>query len=147
MWTEHLNGKIFRPSKILPEPRKDVFERRTSTGSGPFSFLGSGFAQIFGQIVSTRIKTLNTRQFKSGSLKAYYKGKGVTSTWRAVAQKRLFLSSLFYITQAWGSHNGANDFTSNLPNTKRINEETIYLQIKNTVFQCMIISCSQRLLR
>ena len=31
---------------------KDVFERRLSTGNEHFSFLGSGFAQIFGQIVS-----------------------------------------------------------------------------------------------
>ena len=38
---------------------KDVFERRMSTGSGSFSFMGSGLAQIFGQIVSMRIKTLN----------------------------------------------------------------------------------------
>ena len=30
---------------------KDVFERRTSTGSGLFSFLSGIFAQIFGQIV------------------------------------------------------------------------------------------------
>ena len=32
---------------------KDVFERRSSTGNEHFSLLGSGFAQIFGQIVST----------------------------------------------------------------------------------------------
>ena len=32
--------------------RKDVFERRTSTGSGLFTFLSGIFAQIFGQIVS-----------------------------------------------------------------------------------------------
>ena len=31
---------------------KDVFERRSSTGNEHFSFLGSGFAQISGQIVS-----------------------------------------------------------------------------------------------
>ena len=30
---------------------KDVFERRTSTGNGHFSFLSSDFAQIFGKIV------------------------------------------------------------------------------------------------
>ena len=31
---------------------KDVFERRTSTGNGHFSFLSSDFPQIFGKIVS-----------------------------------------------------------------------------------------------
>ena len=37
---------------------KDVIERQMSTGSVPFSFLGSGFDQIFDNIISTRIKTL-----------------------------------------------------------------------------------------
>ena len=36
----------------------DVFERRTSTGSGRFALLSRDFEQIFGQIVSIRIKTL-----------------------------------------------------------------------------------------
>ena len=35
---------------------KDLFERLTSTGSGLFSFLLGGFAQIFGQIVSIIVK-------------------------------------------------------------------------------------------
>ena len=34
-------------------------KRNTSTGSGLFAFLGSGFAQIIGQIIiSKRVKTL-----------------------------------------------------------------------------------------
>ena len=37
---------------------KDVFERRTSTGSGLFSFLDSGFAHLLGQLVSIIVKTL-----------------------------------------------------------------------------------------
>ena len=37
---------------------KDVFERRTSTGSGLFSFLDSGFAHFLGQLVSIIVKTL-----------------------------------------------------------------------------------------
>ena len=37
----------------------DVFERRTSTGSGLFALLGSVFEQILGQIVSLRVKTLS----------------------------------------------------------------------------------------
>ena len=35
------------------------YKRNTSTGSGLFAFLGSGFAQIIGQIIiSKRVKTL-----------------------------------------------------------------------------------------
>ena len=41
--------------------RKDVFEQRTSTGSGLFSFLGRGFAQMFGQIVSISPISVKTR--------------------------------------------------------------------------------------
>ena len=41
--------------------RKDVFKRRTSTGSGLLAFLGSGFAKIFGQIMSVRVKTLSNK--------------------------------------------------------------------------------------
>ena len=41
----------------------DVFERRTSTGSCPFSFLGDGFAQIFSQIVSIRVKKLSNTNY------------------------------------------------------------------------------------
>ena len=37
----------------------DVFERRTSTGSGLFALLSRNFDQIFGQIVSIRVKALN----------------------------------------------------------------------------------------
>ena len=37
---------------------KDVFERRTSTGSGLFSFLDSGFAHLLGQLVTIIAKTL-----------------------------------------------------------------------------------------
>ena len=37
----------------------DVFERRTSTGSGLFALYGREFEQIFGQIVSIRVKTLS----------------------------------------------------------------------------------------
>ena len=43
---------------ILVNLSKDVFERRTSTGSGLFSFLDRGFAQILGQLVSIIVKTL-----------------------------------------------------------------------------------------
>ena len=49
---------------------KDIFERRTSTGSGLFSFLGRGFAQIFGQIVSISVKTRgNTNSVVSRNIK------------------------------------------------------------------------------
>ena len=43
---------------IIVNLSKDVFERRTSTGSGLFSFLDSGFAHLLGQLVSIIVKTL-----------------------------------------------------------------------------------------
>ena len=43
---------------ILVNLSKDVFERRTSTGSGFFSFLDSGFAHFLGQLVPIIVKTL-----------------------------------------------------------------------------------------
>ena len=48
----------------------DVFERRTSTGNGLFALLSRDFEQIFGQIVSVRIKTLgNTNMVASRLIK------------------------------------------------------------------------------
>ena len=47
-----------RRSLIIMNLSKDVFERRTSTGSGLFSFLDSGFAHLLGQLVSIIVKTL-----------------------------------------------------------------------------------------
>ena len=44
--------------QIIVNLSKDVFERRTSTGSGFFSFLDSGFAHFLGQLVSIIVKTL-----------------------------------------------------------------------------------------
>ena len=41
----------------------NVFERRTSTGSGLFSFFDGGFAQIFSQIASITVKKLNEYKF------------------------------------------------------------------------------------
>ena len=43
----------------------NVFERRTSTGSGLFSFFDGGFAQIFCQIASITVKKLRTTNFIS----------------------------------------------------------------------------------
>ena len=37
----------------------DVFERRTSTGGGPFALLSRDFEQNLGQIVSLRVQTLS----------------------------------------------------------------------------------------
>ena len=49
---------------------RDVFERRTSTGSGRFELLSRDFEQIFGQIVSIRITTLsNTNTVASRHIK------------------------------------------------------------------------------
>ena len=44
---------------------KGVFERRTLTGSGRFTFLSGGFAQILSQIVSIRVKKLSNTNFIS----------------------------------------------------------------------------------
>ena len=43
----------------------NVFERRTSTGSGFFSFFDGGFAQIFSQIASITVKKLRNSNFIS----------------------------------------------------------------------------------
>ena len=52
----------------------DVFERRTSTGNGRFALLSRDFEQIFGQIVSVRMKTLgNINKVASRLIK---RGKG-----------------------------------------------------------------------
>ena len=49
---------------------RDVFERRTSTGSGRFELLNRDFEQIFGQIVSIRITTFsNTNTVASRQIK------------------------------------------------------------------------------
>ena len=51
----YVKSKLGRQYTILENLNKDVFERRSSTGSGLFSFLGSDFAQSFGQIVFMRL--------------------------------------------------------------------------------------------
>ena len=45
-------------SSLVGSLSSDVFERRTSTGNGNFALLSRDFEQLFGQIVSLRIKTL-----------------------------------------------------------------------------------------
>ena len=49
------------PASFLNEClRRDVFERRTSTGSGFFAILGRDFEQMVGHIGSIRVKTVLT---------------------------------------------------------------------------------------
>ena len=57
----------------------DVFERRTSTGSGFFALFGRDFEQKPGQIVSVRVKTLSkfTLQFNLIYFNLLYKFSGV----------------------------------------------------------------------
>ena len=55
--------------------RKDVFERRTSTGSGLSTFLSGIFAQIFGQIVSIIRKR---RRITNLVLTIYFKMKKIS---------------------------------------------------------------------
>ena len=70
---------------------KGVFERPTSTGSGLFAVLGSGFAQVFGKIVSKGVKTLGNTKFCT--VKAYSKGKRPDFRLTCVAQKPALCSS------------------------------------------------------
>ena len=66
------SGKFMKPPGKSPvlDLSKDIFERRTSTGSGLFSFLGRGFAQIFEQIVAVSVKTRsNTNSVVSRNIK------------------------------------------------------------------------------
>ena len=53
---------------IIGSLSNNVFERRTSTGSGIFSFFDGGFAQIFSQIASITVKKL--REYKFYIIKA-----------------------------------------------------------------------------
>ena len=58
--------------------RKYVSEPRTSTGSGPFlKILGRRFWPDFLQ--NRLYKNKDSNQYKSGSVKAYHKRKGLTS--------------------------------------------------------------------
>ena len=50
---------------LLGSLSNDVFERRTSTGSGLFSFFEGGFAQIFSQIACITVKKLRNTNFIS----------------------------------------------------------------------------------
>ena len=53
------------PVPILGSLSNNVFERRTSTGSGLFWFFDGGFAQIFSQIASITVKKLRNTNFIS----------------------------------------------------------------------------------
>ena len=52
-------------NKPIGSLSNNVFERRTSTGSGLFSFFDGGFAQIFSQIASITVKKLRNSNFIS----------------------------------------------------------------------------------
>ena len=66
----------------------DVLERRMLNGSGLFALLSRGFEQMFGQIVSIRMKTLsNTDVVASRLIKAHFR-------LTCVVQKRRCLNSL-----------------------------------------------------
>ena len=72
--------------------RKDIFERLTSSLSGLVACLGSGFAQVFRQIVSIRVKTLSHTNLVA--LIRHIKMKEASQRFMRVAQKRLCVSSL-----------------------------------------------------
>ena len=52
-------------TRLIGSLSNNVFERRTSTGSGLFSFFDGGFAQIFSQIASITVKKLRNTNFIS----------------------------------------------------------------------------------
>ena len=60
--------KVFPVGKtmvLIVSLSNNVFEQLTSIGSGLFSFLDDGFAQIFSQIVSIGVKKLSNTNFIS----------------------------------------------------------------------------------
>ena len=57
----------FTSLKISGSLSKDVLQPRTSTGSGRFTFLGSGFAQILWQIVFISIRKLSNINLEASS--------------------------------------------------------------------------------
>ena len=50
---------------IIGSLSSDVLERRTFTGSGLFALLSCNFQQIFGQIVSSRVKALSNAELRA----------------------------------------------------------------------------------
>ena len=69
----------------------DVCERRKSNGSELFAILSHDFEQIFGQIVSVRVKSLsNTLWYRQG----FQKEKKAHFRLTCVTRKRRFLNSL-----------------------------------------------------
>ena len=66
----------------------NVYERRTSTGNGLFSFFDDGFAQSFSQIATIRVKKLSNTNFISSR---HINGKSPHFRLTSVAQKRLCL--------------------------------------------------------
>ena len=69
---------------------KDVFKRHKSSGRRLFAFWGSGFAHIWGQNVSIRVKTLsNTNLVVSSHV---LKGENASFLLTCVAQESLLLN-------------------------------------------------------
>ena len=69
---------------------KDVFKPHKSSGRRLFAFWGSGFAHIWGQNVSTRVKTLSNTNVVV--LNHVLKGKNASFLLKCVAQERLLLN-------------------------------------------------------
>ena len=88
----YLHGRwinsIFR---IIFTLSNDVFERCTSTGSGLFALLSRDFEQIWGQIVSLRVKTLSNTNLV---VPRHIKKKKAYFWLTSVAQKRRCLNTL-----------------------------------------------------
>ena len=88
----YLHGRwmnsIFR---IIFTWNNDAFERRTSTGSGLFALLSRDFEQIWGQIVSLRVKTLSNTNLV---VPRHIKKKKAYFWLTSVAQERRCLNTL-----------------------------------------------------
>ena len=85
-WINSIFRLIFRRTLS-----SDVFDRRTSTGSGLFALLSRDFEQIWGQIVSLRVKTLSNTNFV---VPRHIKKKKAYFWLTSVVQKRRCLNTL-----------------------------------------------------
>ena len=85
---------------------EDVFERRTSTGSELFLFLGSGISQFLGKsiIVNHLYESKDSHQYKFGSVRQYQTWKIPQFRFTCSAEGREYLPHLNRIFLSNGKH-------------------------------------------
>ena len=81
-------GMIRCCTELVGNLSKGLFEPPTFTGSAHFIFLSSGFVQIFQLNCLYKYKE-TSKQYTFYSVKAYYKGNVLTSSWRGRSCDRL----------------------------------------------------------